>query len=178
MCWMNVYGQLLLNIFLRTVEHYKRTTRHAMSPYGPPPYCPKHWGIKVSCERRHTYIFLFFPITTCVSSEKMIFDQCSLTFQWYFDLQNVLGNMNSEKYINVLDEYLWPVVTKHLPTVRWTLQEDNAPCHVSVRTTQWKRDCNVNEKGTYLIFQYLVICPFPLITALNRVGILWNRLFI
>ena len=32
--------------------------------------------------------------------------------------------------------------------------------------------CNVNEKGTYLIFQYLVTCPFPLITALNRVGIL------
>jgi hypothetical protein len=30
------------------------------------------------------------PITTCVSSEKMIFDQCSLTFQWYFDLQNAL----------------------------------------------------------------------------------------
>ena len=52
----------------------------------------------------------------------------------------VEGNMNSEKYINVLDECLWPVVTKHFPTDRWTLQENNAPCHVSVRTTQCKRD--------------------------------------
>jgi hypothetical protein len=48
--------------------------------------------------------------------------------------------MNSEKYINVLDECLWPVLTKHFTSDRWTLQEDNAPCHVSVRTTQCKRD--------------------------------------
>ena len=43
----------------------------------------------------------------------------------------------------MLDECLWPVVTKHFPTDRWTLQEDNAPCHVSVRTTQWKRDNHI-----------------------------------
>jgi hypothetical protein len=36
---------------------------------------------------------------------------------------------------------------------------------------------SVNEQGTYLIFQYLVICLFPLITALNRGRILWNRLY-
>ena len=33
----------------------------------------------------------------------------------------VEGNMNSEKYINMLDECLWPVVTKHFPTDRWAL---------------------------------------------------------
>jgi transposase len=27
MCWMNVYGQLLLSIFLQTVGHYRRTKR-------------------------------------------------------------------------------------------------------------------------------------------------------
>ena len=54
----------------------------------------------------------------------------------------VEGNMNSEKNINVLDECLWPVVTKHFPTDRWTLQ-DNAPCQFSVRTTQWKRDNHI-----------------------------------
>ena len=43
----------------------------------------------------------------------------------------------------MLDECLWPVVTNHFPTVRWTLHEDNAPCHVSVRTTQWKRDNHI-----------------------------------
>jgi hypothetical protein len=37
------------------------------------------------------------------------------------------GNMNSEKYINTLDNYLWPAVTKHYGVNRWIFQEDNAP---------------------------------------------------
>jgi hypothetical protein len=55
------------------------------------------------------------------------------------ELVSVQGNMNSEKYINVLDQCLWPVAAKHFHTLPWTLQEDNAPCHVSARTTWWKR---------------------------------------
>ena len=63
-----------------------------------------------------------------------------ITYKGVGELVSVQRNMNSEKYINVLDQCLWPVVAKHFPTHPWTLQEDNAPCHVSARTTQWKRD--------------------------------------
>ena len=69
----------------------------------------------------------------------VIFWGC-ITYKGVGELVSVQRNMNSEKYINVLDQCLWPVVAKHFPTHPWTLQEDNAPCHVSARTTQWKRD--------------------------------------
>ena len=48
------------------------------------------------------------------------------------------GNINSEKYISILDDNLWPVVARHFANNPWTLQEDNAPCHVSQWTTAWK----------------------------------------
>ena len=73
------------------------------------------------------------------SAVSVLFWGC-ITYRGVGQLVPVEGNMNSEKYINVLDECLWPVVTKHFPTNRWILQENNAPCHVSVRTTHWKRD--------------------------------------
>ena len=48
------------------------------------------------------------------------------------------GNINSEKYISILDDNLWPVVARYFANNPWTLQEDNAPCHVSRRTTALK----------------------------------------
>lgn len=55
-------------------------------------------------------------------------------------LTQVDGNINSEKYISVLDANLWPVVARHFSNLPWTLQEDNAPCHVSKRTSDWKTE--------------------------------------
>ena len=40
-------------------------------------------------------------------------------------LELVNGNMNSDKYIEVLDECIWPVVAQHFATRRWTFQEDD-----------------------------------------------------
>jgi hypothetical protein len=53
-------------------------------------------------------------------------------------LTPVVDNLNSEKYINILDENLWPVIAQHFPTSPYVFQEDNAPCHESRRTNQWK----------------------------------------
>jgi hypothetical protein len=50
------------------------------------------------------------------------------------------GNINSEKYISILDDNLWPVVARYFANNPWTFQEDNAPCHVSRRTTAWKTE--------------------------------------
>ena len=56
----------------------------------------------------------------------------------------VEGNMNTEKYISVLDDNLWPVIARHFSNQLWIFQEDNAPCHVSVRANQWKEENNIN----------------------------------
>lgn len=53
------------------------------------------------------------------------------------------GNMNSEKYINTLDNYLWPAVTKHYGVNRWIFQEDNAPTHKSRLCEAWKQENNI-----------------------------------
>ena len=58
-------------------------------------------------------------------------------------LKAVDGNMNSEKYIGVLDECLWPVIVRHFTNRRWVFQEDNAPCHVSARSNEWKQNNDI-----------------------------------
>jgi hypothetical protein len=55
----------------------------------------------------------------------------------------VVGNLNSEKYINILDDNLWPVIAQHFSTSPYIFQEDNAPCHVSRRTNQWKTENDI-----------------------------------
>ena len=45
------------------------------------------------------------------------------------------GNMDSAKYINVLDNYLWPVVLKYFPQGRWYFMDDNCPIHRSRATS-------------------------------------------
>ena len=58
-------------------------------------------------------------------------------------LTPVVGNLNSEKYINILDDNLWPVIAQHFPTSPYIFQEDNAPCHESRRTNQWKTENDI-----------------------------------
>jgi hypothetical protein len=57
-----------------------------------------------------------------------------ITYKGVGKLVPVEGNMNSEKHINVLDESLWPVVTKHFPTDRWTLHEGTTSAMSCLRT--------------------------------------------
>jgi hypothetical protein len=59
-------------------------------------------------------------------------------------LTPVDGNINTEKYISILDENLWPVVAQHFANRPWIFQEDNAPCHVSARANGWKTDNDIN----------------------------------
>ena len=73
------------------------------------------------------------PECSCVRSDREMQCQASVMF-WgcisYYGigtLKVVNGNMNSDKYIEVLDECLWPVVARHFASRCWTFQEDNAP---------------------------------------------------
>ena len=48
-------------------------------------------------------------------------------------------NMDSTKYINILDNYLWPVVLKYFPQERWYFMDDNYPIHRSHAVEEFKQ---------------------------------------
>ena len=58
-------------------------------------------------------------------------------------LTPVDGNIDSEKYIEVLDQHLWPVIAKEFLNGGWMFQEDNCQVHVSRRTNSWKTENNI-----------------------------------
>ena len=66
-----------------------------------------------------------------------------ITFNGIGTLTPVEGNIDSEKYIEVLDQHLWPVIAKEFPNGGWIFQEDNCPMHVSRRTNNWKAENNI-----------------------------------
>lgn len=45
---------------------------------------------------------------------------------------------NSERNIETLDKYLWPVIRKHFRNFLFIFQHDNTPCHVLPLTIAWK----------------------------------------
>ena len=53
-------------------------------------------------------------------------DKC---FHGVGTLCRVEENINSEKYIYILDTNLWPVIARHFPDGGYLFQDDNAPVH-------------------------------------------------
>ena len=74
---------------------------------------------------------------TCRAS--VMFWGC-ITYYGVGTLVAIDGNMNTDKYISVLDDNLWPVVVRHFSDRPWIYQEDNTSCHVSLRANQWKEE--------------------------------------
>ena len=54
------------------------------------------------------------------------------------------GTVNANKYIDILDESLWPVIAKHFPQGDFLLQEDNAPIHKAGVVKKWMSDHNLS----------------------------------
>ena len=50
-------------------------------------------------------------------------------------ITSVHGNINAEKYQEILEENLWPVIARHFPAENYIFQQDNAPVHTA-RSTQ------------------------------------------
>lgn len=67
----------------------------------------------------------------------------TITYHGSGILAFVDGNMNSQKYINVLDEHLWPVIVKYFGNSPWHFMDDNCPVHRSRETENWKRRNNI-----------------------------------
>jgi len=82
-----------------------------------------------------------------------------LRWDEYFD--GCKWNINSQKYIEILENNLWPVIACHFPDRSYIFQDDNAPVHMyrsyilhdymienQISTTSWlaqSQDCNIVE---------------------------------
>jgi hypothetical protein len=54
------------------------------------------------------------------------------------------GNLNTEKYISLLENNLWQVVVKHFGNDPWIFQDDDyCPCHRSQGAKNWKNQNNI-----------------------------------
>ena len=60
-----------------------------------------------------------------------------ITYNGTATLTPVAGNINSEKYISILEEYLKPVLASEFPDNDGVFMDDNAPCHRSGTTTEY-----------------------------------------
>lgn len=55
------------------------------------------------------------------------------------------GNLNSLKYIELLDTHLWPVVAKVFGNRPFIFQDDNATPHSSRQTSAWKQENGIQK---------------------------------
>lgn len=59
-------------------------------------------------------------------------------------MTSVNGNINSEKYIDILENNLWPVIVRHFPHGNYVFQDDNAPVHRSRLLSAYMEENNIN----------------------------------
>jgi transposase len=66
-----------------------------------------------------------------------------ITNQGVGTFTEVESNINSRKYFNILDTYVWPVIARHFPNDEYLFQDYNAPVHASRETKRWKQENNI-----------------------------------
>lgn len=55
------------------------------------------------------------------------------------------GNINAQKYINIIDKQLWPVIARHFPRNNYIFQDDNAPIHRARIVQEFKVQNNMHS---------------------------------
>ena len=80
-------------------------------------------------------------------------------FQGVGTLTAVQGNINAQKYLQIIDNNIWPVIAQHFPDNNYIFMDDNAPVHRAktvkdymtvnnIKTTKWPAqspDLNIIE---------------------------------
>ncbi len=49
------------------------------------------------------------------------------------------GNINAQKYNDILDSQLWPVIVRHFPNENYIFQDDNASVHRARIIAEYKQ---------------------------------------
>jgi hypothetical protein len=70
-----------------------------------------------------------------------------VTFNGVGTITVVDGNVNAQKYIDIIDEHLWPVVARHYPRNDYIFQDDNAPIHRARAVQEYKLQNNIPFHG-------------------------------
>jgi hypothetical protein len=66
-----------------------------------------------------------------------------ITYDGVGTLCLVDGNITAQKYIDILDEHLWPVIVRHFLNKPYLFQDDNAPVHRARITCEYKQNNNI-----------------------------------
>ena len=61
-----------------------------------------------------------------------------ITFNGVGTLMTVNGNINTAKYIEILEDNLWPVIVRHYPEENYIFEDDNAPIHRVCKNTKYR----------------------------------------
>ena len=69
----------------------------------------------------------------------------------------ILVQCNSVKYVELLDQHLWPVIAEEFPKGGWIFQEDNCPVHLSMRTIHWKAENNTKTYVTEYVWRKIKV---------------------
>ena len=60
-------------------------------------------------------------------------------------LTDVEGIINAQKYINIIDNNLWPVIARHFPNENYIFMDDNAPVHRARVVREYMETNNINH---------------------------------
>ena len=52
-----------------------------------------------------------------------------ITYECVGTLTVINGNINAAKYIEIVDNFVWPVIARHFPNDNYIYQDDNTPVH-------------------------------------------------
>ena len=55
------------------------------------------------------------------------------------------GNINAVKYISIIDDNLWPVITRHFPDENHTFMDDSAPVHRAHVVHEYMENNNIHH---------------------------------
>ena len=66
-----------------------------------------------------------------------------VTFNGVGTLDFVEVNMNALKYIDILEDNLWPVVARHIPHNNSIFQDDKAPIHRAREVMEYRVKCKI-----------------------------------
>jgi hypothetical protein len=67
-----------------------------------------------------------------------------ITFNNVGTLTTVNGNINTAKYIKILEDNIWPVIVRHYPEENYIFQDDNAPVHGARSVQNYKTQNNID----------------------------------